>query len=303
MSSGHDLLIQRDAPIPTWFGVGGKADALARPESLDDLRRCLEIDPALRVLGDGANLLVDDAGVGGLVVALTAPAMTMVQRDEGTGLTVAMAGASLFRMIPECVRLGLAGIETLAGIPATIGGALVMNAGGKFGQIADRVVRVHGLDRRGRDVTLERAEIDFGYRRSGLGGVVITAAELDLVPDDKEALRSRFKEFMAYKKSTQPMAEKSAGCVFKNPTLAAAVDGIGAAGERVSAGMLIDRAGCKGLSLGGAEVSGAHANFIVTRPGAKAADVIGLMEQVARRVADVFGVALEPEVVIWRRDR
>ncbi len=295
--------IERDAAIPTWFGIGGRAERLARPRSVEELRRCLELDPGLRVLGDGANLLVDDAGVSELVVAFTAPEMTTVRRDDATGRTVAMAGANLPKLIVEAVRLGMGGIEGLGGIPATIGGAVIMNAGGAFGQIGDAVARVHALDRGGREVVLERGRIGFSYRHSGLEGLIITSVELDLKPGDPVALRDKLKEVMAYKKSTQPMAEQSAGCVFKNPTLAAALDGIGAAGARVSAGMLLDRAGCKGMKVGGAEISHGHANFFVTREGARAADVIRLMELAAARVFDRFGVKLEREVVVWRRER
>lgn len=297
-----EFVIRHDAPIPTSFGVGGRADRLACPTCEEDVRRCLEIDPEPLMLGCGANLLVGDEGVGRLVVSMGAPALTQVQCDPETGLTVAMAGANLPRLIIESVRLGLGGLEGLGGIPATIGGALVMNAGGAFGQIADAVVRVHAMDRAGRRLTLERAEIPFAYRSSGLGGLLILSTELNLRPGDPAALRRRYDEAMAYKKSTQPMGVKSAGCAFKNPTLAAPIEGVGDAGQRVSAGRLIDLAGCKGMGVGGAEVSHGHANFIITRKGATAGDVIRLMEEIERRVLDRFGVRLEREVVVWRRD-
>jgi UDP-N-acetylmuramate dehydrogenase len=301
MAVAMEMEIERGAAIPTWFGVGGGAERLARPASVEDVRRCLEMDASLRVLGDGANLLVDDDGVSELVVALTRAEMRTVSRDPATGFTVAMAGANLPKMVTEAVRLGLGGLEGLGGIPATIGGAVMMNAGGAFGQIADVVARVHGVDRRGRVVSLAREEIAFSYRHSGLQGIVITKVELDLRPGDPEALRAKLKDVMAYKKGSQPMAAKSAGCCFKNPTLKSDVEGIGAAGARVGAGMLIDRAGCKGLRVGGAEVSDWHANFFVTREGARARDVIELMSLVQKRVMDKFGVAIEPEVVVWRR--
>jgi UDP-N-acetylmuramate dehydrogenase len=296
-----EFKIESNAPIPTWFGIGGRADRLARPASIDDLKRCLEIDPRLRVLGDGANLLVDDGGVGELVVAFTDPEFTTVRRDDATGHTIAMAGANLPKLIVEAVRLGLAGIEGLGGIPATIGGAAIMNAGGKFGQFADAVIAVHALDRRGREVRLGRDQVEFGYRHSGLNELIITSVELDLRASDPRALRNRLKDVMAYKKSTQPMAEKSAGCVFKNPTLPREIPGLGNAGARVSAGLLLDRAGCKGMRVGGAEVSDWHANFFITRPGARAHDIIALMEQAAARVRDTFGIDLEREVVVWSR--
>jgi UDP-N-acetylmuramate dehydrogenase len=293
------LEVAEHAPIPTWFGVGGRADRLARPESVDSLRQCVETDPDLRILGDGANLLVDDEGVGELVLDMGG--LRSVEIDGTTGRVVALAGADLPRLVVESVRRGLAGLEGLGGIPATLGGAVMMNAGGVFGQIADAVAAVHALDREGRAVVMPRELIDFGYRRSGLRGLVIAKVELELRPVDPVALRARLKEVMAYKKASQPMAERSAGCAFKNPTLGADLEGVGAAGARVSAGMLIDRAGAKGLRRRSAQVSPVHGNFLTADAGGRARDVIELMDQVHRRVMDRFGIGLEPEVVIWRR--
>lgn len=301
--TAEPIAVQRDAPVPTWFGVGGRADRLAAPASIDDLRRCVDADPALRVLGDGANLLVDDAGVGELVVALSAPGFTGVRWPESPrdARVVAGAGANLPRMLIEAARRGLAGLEGLGGIPATLGGAVVMNAGGRFGQIADAVQRVHAVDRSGGLHAIERGEIDFGYRRSGLDDLIITGVELRLSRDEPARVRDRLRDVMAYKKATQPLGERSAGCAFRNPTLQRDIPGVGRAGERVSAGRTIDLAGCKGVRVGGAGVSEAHGNFLVARPGASARDVIGLMELVERRVMDAFGLALEREVVIWSR--
>lgn len=301
MTHTVDLDIASNAPIPTWFGIGGNADRLVRARSVDDLRRCLEIDPDLRVLGEGANLLVADEGVGGLVVSTNEPEMRRFEIDETTGRVNAMAGAPLSRLVTDSVRSGLAGLEGIGGIPATIGGAAFMNAGGSFGQIADVVYHVHALTRGGDVVTLRRDEIDYGYRHSGLDGLLITRVELQLQPGDATGLRARLKDTMAYKKTSQPMASKSAGCVFRNPVLRAPIEDIGEAGERVGAGLLIDRAGCKGMSVGGARVSERHANFVVTEPGSRADDALALIEQVRDRVAEVFGVELRRELVVWRR--
>jgi UDP-N-acetylmuramate dehydrogenase len=295
-------VIQRNAPIPTWFGVGGGAERFCVPRSVEELRRCVEIDPALRVLGDGANLLVDDDGVPELVVELSAPAFTKIEMDAASGRVVVGAGADLAKVVTESVRQGLGGLEGLGGIPATIGGALMMNAGGAFGEIGSSVVRVFALDRQGRERVLEKGkDVHFAYRHSGLQGFIITGAELLLTPGDPVALRAKLKDVMAYKKGSQPMADNSAGCCFRNPTLTEDVKEIGAKGARVSAGMLIDRAGCKGLRVGGASVSMRHGNFVVTEPGATARDVITLMEQLKARVRDAFGVTIEPEVVVWSR--
>lgn len=298
------LAISKLDHVPTWFGIGGGADRFATVRSAEQLRRAIEIDPVLRVLGDGANLLVDDDGVAELVVKMEGELAEWVI-DPAKGTVRAGAGANLPKLINETVRQGLAGLETLGGIPASVGGALVMNAGGKFGEIEQFVVRVHGLTREGREVTLERKDIAFAYRRSGLKDLVLTSCELQLAPDDAAAVRKRLKEVMAYKKTSQPMAEKSAGCTYKNPTLEHDImdlyDANGRAGRRVPAGLLIDRAGLKGLAVNAVSVSDVHANFFVTKPGATAHDVIFLMNEVERRVLDRYGVQLEREVVVWSR--
>ena len=295
------------AQLPTWFGIGGGADAFAIPASPAAVGHLLADHHDVRILGDGANLLVDDDGVGGLVLSLSSPAFSHLHIDPRTGHVVAGAGVKLPKLINQTVKQGLAGLETLGGIPATLGGALVMNAGGKFGQIADSVLRVHALDHTGRQVTLERKQIDFDYRHSGLSHLVITHAELQLTPADPESLTRRHLEIMEYKKGSQPLAASSAGCAFKNPTLAIdlanSAGPIGRKGQRVSAGMLIDRAGIKGLRIGGASVSPVHGNFIVTDKDAKARHVIDLMDEISHRVLDTFGVQLLPEVVIWKRAR
>ncbi len=300
--TSEELMIEKDAPIPTWFGIGGRADRLARPTSAEQLRECVRrAEGKLRVLGDGANLLVDDDGTDGLIVSLSGKTFTGVHQEKASGRVVAGAGTNLPKLITDTVRQGLAGLEGLGGIPATIGGAVIMNAGGAFGQISESVAIVHAIDRDANGVVLGRDEIDFSYRHSGLRDLIITSVEFDLREEDPAALRARLKEVMEYKKGSQPMADQSAGCVWKNPTLTADTADIGAAGDRVSAGMLIDRTGCKGLSVGGASVSPRHANFVVTQIGAKARDVIELMEQTKLRVMEKFGVMLEPEVVVWRR--
>lgn len=287
--------ILRNAPIDTWFGVGGGADAYVTPESVDELRALLDVyEGDVRVLGDGANLLVDDAGVGGLVMSL-ANFQRVEFEEEARGVVRARVGAgvNLPRLIVSVVRDGLGGLEGLGGIPATVGGAVRMNAGGAFGEIGDVVAVVRGVTRRGEFAQLDRSQIPFAYRTSGLDDLIITEVEFALKTADAATIRSRLKDVMAYKKTSQPMAEKSAGCVFRNPTVG---------GVRVSAGMLIDRAGCKGLRIDGAEVSRVHGNFFITHPGAKAADVLRLIDEVRDRVREHSGAALETEVVIWRRE-
>lgn len=299
--------IQADAPVSTWFGVGGRADNLARPRTVDDLCDLLRMfaGQPVRVLGDGANLLVHDDGVDGLVLSLEHfSSIEYLGCDPANGeapdrptavIVRAGAGVRLPSLIVETVRYGIAGLEPLAGIPATVGGATFMNAGGAFGQIGDAVESVQAVTRLGDRLDIPHDQLHFDYRHSGLDWLIITGADFDLtlLPGDRRArLRQRLKDVMAYKKDTQPLADDSAGCVFKNPIVA---------GQRVSAGRLIDQSGCKGMSVGGAEVSDRHANFIVTRDGCRAAHIIDLMRTVRRTVHERMGVELEPEVVVWSR--
>jgi UDP-N-acetylmuramate dehydrogenase len=298
-------IIEANAPIETWFGVGGGADTLARPRTEDELVDVLRMfaGQKVRVLGEGANLLVHDDGVDGLVVSLERMRGVdyhgydiggSAERRRAVTIT-AQAGANLPKLVVESVRLGLSGLENFGGIPASVGGAIAMNAGGAFGSIEDVVECVRAVTQTGERLEIPHDELDFGYRRSGLEHLIITSVDFNLVqnPDaQQDRIRQRLKDVMAYKKDSQPLAERSAGCVFKNPTIR---------GARMSAGMLIDEAGCKGLRVGGATVSNRHANFIVAEDGASAADVIELIERVRERVGERHDVQLEPEVVIWRR--
>ncbi len=289
MNTATTTPIERNAAIPTWFGAGGTADALARPTCIDEIARLVRTHETVRILGDGANLLVDDDGIDGLVVSLEN--CNTIERVDETTLRIG-AGVNLPKLIIETVKLGLGGLEGLGGIPATVGGAIAMNAGGAYGEIASCVHTVRVVRMDGEVHTINRDAIDFGYRRSGLRDVVIAEADLVFTQGDPAALRDRLKEVMAYKKRTQPMADNSAGCAFKNPTVN---------GERTSAGALIDRSGCKGLRHGSAVVSDKHANFILIDQGGKARDAIELMDIVKQRVHESHGVAIEREVVIWRR--
>ncbi|MCL4221380.1 MAG: UDP-N-acetylmuramate dehydrogenase [Phycisphaerales bacterium] len=293
--------ILTDAPIPTWYGVGGRADRMIVAESEEQIAWAIGTGEVVRVLGEGANLLVDDDGIDGFVVSLRSAAFDRIEIDPRSHLVRAGAGADLRRLITVTSNAGLAGLEVLGGIPASVGGAVCMNAGGKFGQISQSIAGVRVIDQQGRLQRLSVGEIEFGYRRSGLDGLVIVEAEFALVPEEAATVRARFRDCMEYKKRTQPLAENSAGCAFKNPTLLETVEGIGPAGSRVSAGRLIDLAGCKGLCMGGAEVSQVHGNFLTAHRGARARDLIELMDEVARRVFDRFGVRLEREVVVWSR--
>jgi UDP-N-acetylmuramate dehydrogenase len=299
--SDLDVRAELDVPLgpQTWFGIGGRADLLVHPRSVDALatlaRRCRRDGIPLRVLGSGANLLVDDEGVDGVVVKLDEGPFQGVDFNlEGRVERMRVhGGASMERLVQACARQGLRGIEPMSGIPASLGGAIRMNAGGKFGAIGDAVdaVAIVGLD--GELRVHPRDEIRFGYRETSLPEGTVVWASLRVEPDDPVACRNRVKEIFAYKKSTQPMSASSAGCMFRNPTMPD--------GRRESAGRLIDLAGLKGAREGGAFVSTEHGNFLAVDKGAATDDVRRLVERIQAEVAAKHGVELETEVVFWRR--
>ena len=282
--------IECDAPVgkQTWFCLGGRARYLFRPESADDLaalmKRASREALPLKVLGDGANVLIRDDGFDGVVVRLEGEAFRSIERRSGT-LEVG-AGVDLMSLVCQCNEQGLSGLECMAGIPGTVGGAVRMNAGGRFGDISRVVRRVRLLDAQGRPETWSHDRIGFGYRCSNLGDRVVLSALFELIEDAPARVKRRFDEYLEYKRRSQPLAEKSAGCVFKNPTGA-------------SAGALIDRAGLKGARCGEALVSKQHANFIIAEPGATASDVLHLIDLIRERVRTVFDTELEVEIDVW----
>lgn len=283
-------ILQRDEPLApyTWLRLGGPAQYLVTPRSVDELKRfvtmCHDEQIPIHILGGGSNLLVKDEGVSGAVIRLTDPAFSEVHIDGNK--VRAGSGALLSRVISETVRAGLAGFENLAGIPGTVGGALCGNSGGRQGEISQFVTSVTGLTSLGEQVVRGKDELSFDYRQSNLNELLILEGEFELRPDDPEAISQKLKMNWIAKKSVQPLSSQSAGCVFKNPR-----------GQR--AGMLIEQAGLKGTRVGGAEISERHANFIVTHAGAKSSDVVRLIDLVRSKVSEQFGVHLEPEIKIW----
>ena len=298
-----DVQVELDAPIGTnsWFCAGGRADVLLRPSDPETLaeiiRRCRRTETPVRILGEGANLLVADEGVGGIVIRLDAPAFRMIERnaDGEVGLVRIGAGADLSRSLLNLSRSGLGGLETLMGIPASIGGAIRMNAGGRYGSIGDTVHAVACLDAHGETRVYPASELEFDYRRTNITDPIVLWAVFKVTQDDPVVLRDRIKEIAAYKKSTQPLADKSAGCMFRNPKDPES-------GEAVSAGRIIDESGLKGLRVGSASVSEKHANFITIDRGGRADDAIALGDEIIKRVREARGVELVREVVIWHRE-
>ncbi len=276
------------APYTTWR-IGGPAELLAAPADRADLLVAAEWAAAhairWRVLGNGSNLLVSDAGVSGLVLRLR-DALGDVAH-EGRRI-IAGAGASFPAVARRAAALGLSGLEFGAGIPGTIGGAIVMNAGWHEFEIGATVESVEFLDAAGVVRTLTRDDCLFGYRSSrfrSYAGVVL-GATLALETGDLREVRARLERFASSRKANQPTELPSCGSVFLKP-----------AGD--FAGRLIEAAGLKGLRVGGVEVSRKHANFFVNVGGATAADVLTLVERVEQEILQRFGVGLEREFELW----
>jgi len=288
------IAYEPEAPLGprTWYGIGGRAEALAHPDSLEALAalaaRCHDTTIPLRVLGRGANLLVREGTVPGIVVALDRPWFTEV-REDGNRVH-ARGGADLFKLVRETARAGLAGLEHVYDIPATVGGAVRMNAGGQYGTISDCLESVSLMRATGEVETLPAARIAFGYRRTDIAAPLIVEAAFALERADPAATSERMKSIFAQKKQSQPFGDRSAGCAFKNP-----VDQ-----TDKGAGRLIDEAGLKGKTHGTAKVSELHANFLLAdRETGRAEDVYQLMLDIERAVKAHHGIALEREVVVW----
>jgi len=293
-----NIRFDRDVPLAprTWYGLGGCASIMAHPASTSQMSslaiRCHESDIPLRVLGSGANLLVADEGIGGVVVILDDPWFKQIRMHAGC-VTVG-AGYDLAKLVIQTAKAGLAGLQGLAGIPASIGGAVRMNAGGAFGEIGSSVRRVTVCDACGHIEALGRSVLEFGYRKTNIVAPTILEVEFELAADDPEQLVNQVKEVLALKKQSQPLRDSSAGCAFKNPTELPT-----SSEPSVSAGRLIDLAGLKGFCIGGAEVSSHHANFVIAHPGCTACDVRSILQAIEKKVLDQFGVQLEREVVCW----
>ena len=282
--------IECDAPLAgfTWFRLGGRARFLFRPRDTEDLAaltlRARQESVPIKVLGGGANVLISDDGIDGVVVRLDSEAFRRVQQ-RGTELR-AGAGVDLMPLVRDCSERGYAGLACLAGIPGTVGGAVRVNAGGRFGEFGDLVREVTLLQVNGEIEVWEHDRIGFGYRRTRLSDQIVLSALLELSEDDPRLVKQAFEEYLGFKRRSQPLADKSAGCIFKNP-----------AGQ--SAGALIDQAGLKGVRRGGACVSERHANFIVAEHGATASDVLHLIDLIRDRVRRELATELEVEIDIW----
>lgn len=285
-----DLKVETDIPMSryTSFGIGGPADVVVTPHTVEALaaavRALHETGEVPLLIGNGTNLLVLDGGVRGVVIR-AANGMSTV-RIEGTRVA-ADSGARLGTLCREAAACGLSGLEWAAGIPGTLGGALVMNAGAHGGEIGPLVRWVRVIHPDGTLEMLDQEHLWFSYRNSCFQGspLIIAEAGLELTPADPAAIHQTICDTIQTRCDKQPVALPSAGCIFKRP-------------DKDYAGRLVEAVGGKGMRVGGAMVSEKHANFIVNDGGATALDVLRLIRQVKDRVHERFAVELATEVCV-----
>ena len=277
---------QESVPLArfTWFRVGGPADVLYLPADADDLGQFLANTPAdipVTVIGVASNLLIRDGGIPGVVIRLRDGFTDIARVDDGLA---AGAGALDINVARFAAGEGLTGLEFLSGIPGTIGGALRMNAGAYERELKDAFLSAEAIDRSGHRHTLDPAAMGFRYRHSAPPeDWIFVSARLSAEPGDAEKIAQRMEEIGAARNDTQPIRSRTGGSTFKNP-------------PDHSAWELVDKAGCRGLTRGGAMVSEKHCNFLINTGNATASDLEGLGEDVRRRVKHDSGVDLQWEI-------
>lgn len=276
-----------DAPLKdyTSFRIGGPADVLVEPADVEDVARLVRQAKAqklpLFVVG-GTNLLIRDKGIRGVVVHL---GRLRAIREESGSVLYAEGGVGMPTLIGYAIRHSLAGLEWAAGIPGTVAGCVVMNAGTRLGEMKDSVKAVRLVNRKGEILEIPASEIPFAYRRATLPVGIVVGVWLQLKAGVRAEVEKVVKDYLHYRRDTQPLTLPSAGCVFKNPS-------------KDSAGRVIDVAGLKGAQVGDAQVSDKHANFIVNQGEASAKDVLALIRKVRAAVAKRTGVKLELELKV-----
>jgi len=269
----------------TSYRIGGPANAYITPRDKDDLSQILQFANqhgiATYFVGSGSNLLVADEGIDGLVITLG----KSLKRLEIAGATVfAESGVMLGKMVKECIGRNLSGVESMIGVPGTLGGALVMNAGAFGGEISNYLKHVTVMEMDGQEKQYQPGDISFSYRHSTFpDDEIVISAEFELIQSDKETVQEKRAVASGGRKATQPLKFRSAGSVFKNP-------------KEGAAGYYIDQAGLKGTKVGDAEISPIHANFFVNHGKAKASDVVALIRLARETVHDKFGIMLDLEV-------
>ena len=281
------LLANQELSGLTWFRVGGPAQILFTPADDEDLAYLLSKlpeDVPVTVIGLGSNLIVRDGGIPGVVIRLGGKAFSEIALESGDRLRAGTAVPDV-KVARAAADASLDGLAFYRGIPGSIGGALRMNAGAHGGETTDVLVSARGVTRKGEIVTLSHAEMGFTYRNSAAStrDIIFTSALFQGRPGDQAEIQAEMDRVTAAREAAQPIKERTGGSTFKNP-------------EGGKAWKLIDAAGCRGLRVGGAQVSEMHCNFLINTGGATAADVEGLGEEVRRRVKETSGFELQWEI-------
>ncbi len=283
-------ILKRNEPLAPYLylKLGGPAQMLAQPRSREELSRfvraCYQERIPLRVLGSGCNMVVRDEGVNGVVLRLGEPAFTQIS-VEGNRVR-AGTGTAVSALISQAARHGLAGFETLVGIPGSVGGALRCNAGDRYGDIGQFVRQVEVMDSSGATQVRDRDELRFSDHASNLDDPVILSAEFKLESDTADAIVKRMRKAWIARKAAQPLSFQAAARIFKNP-------------RGLSAAALIEQTGLARTRVGGAEVSDRDANYFIVHPGASSRDVLRLIDLVRSRVQERFNMTLEQEITVW----
>ncbi len=270
----------------TTYGIGGPADLFVLPSNKEDLIKVFEISKEYKqevnVIGSGSNLLVSDDGVRGIIICIK---NCLNGIDVEDNKIYAECGVMLGKLVKYSIKNNLKGLENLIGVPGTLGGALIMNAGAWGGEVSNCLKSVELLDTDNQLVTLLKSEIDFGYRSSSFkNGSILLSAIFDLTLSDENLIKDQSQIAQSGRKNTQPLNYRSAGSVFKNPS------------KDSPAGMLIDKAGLKGLTIGQAQISEKHANFFVNVGDAKAEEMLALIKKAKSTVKDKFDIEMSLEV-------
>lgn len=273
----------------TSFKVGGKVDYLVIPKDCEDIRTTLkfgkENNIPIYLMGNGSNLLVSDSGIRGLILKISKTNFN--KKEIKDNIIYSESGVLLYELISIATKNELSGLEHLHGIPGALGGVIAMNAGTDGFSISDFLKEIKIMDSFGEIYKLPKEELGFSYRKSYIVDkkFIVLEALIELKKDKKERILSTLRNKIKKRRLTQPINFPNAGCIFKNE------------GE-FKAGYLIEKAGCKGLKIGGAEVSTLHANFILNRGNATFKDIISLMKIIRERVFEKFNILLNPEIVI-----
>jgi len=280
----YDVSLQRY----TSFKTGGVAEIFAEPRNISELRKVLQFceneQKKFFIFGNGSNVLVNDNGVQGVVIHLGGVDFRKVRRDGK--YIFSKAGVKLPRLIRKAASWGLGGLEVLAGIPGTVGGAVKMNAGGKYGNISEIINSVTTMTFDGEIRNINRKDIEFTYRGCNLNRQIVIEVEFLLKESRKEEILERMDEIYKEKKRKQPLSTFNAGCIFKNTPY-------------FKAGELIEKAGLKGKKVGGAVVSKKHANFIVNTENATSTDILKLIKIIKETIKKKYNIPLETEIQIW----